>query len=169
MQAPVLNPTTDALFNVAIAWIFMFLPLLLLDQRGRHLPKVALWGAAMFLTNVFLTPYMALRARNPVEPVITSPKKGVLARIFGVVGFAVGTGAIAWGLFARPEFGGWTTRWSYFLGELTTSRVAIAFCVDLVLFAIWQMILMGAIEPIGSPKRWLRFIPLWGLAIWLIL
>ena len=50
-----------------------------------------------------------------------------------------------------------------------TNRVTIAFCVDVVLFYIFQILLMGSLEPAGSPKRGLRFVPFWGLAAWLIL
>jgi hypothetical protein len=112
---------------------------------------------------------MALRASKPAVTALQPPAKTVLARLFGLVGLGVGTGAIAWGWLARPEFGGWIARSQYFLMQLMTNRVAIAFCVDLAFFAIFQMILMGAIEPKGSSKRWLRFIPLWGLALWLLI
>ena len=168
MQAPVVHPMTEALFNLAEAWIFMFLPLLLLDRRGDALPKRVIWGMAMFLTNVFLTPYMALRAAAPMVPSDVSIPKDRLARVFGWIGLIVGTGAIAWGILARPEFGGWVERSQYFLEQLTMNRVAIAFCVDLTLFALFQAMLMSAIEPRDSKKRWLRFIPFWGLALWLI-
>ena len=169
MHAPVVHPATEGLFNLAEAWIFMFLPLLLLDKRGRSLPRIPIWGMAMFLTNVFLTPYMAVRARQPREIPNESPSKPLLARVFGWIGLVVGTGAIAWFCLARPEFGGLLERYEYFLGQLVSNRVAIAFCVDLVFFYVFQLILMGAIEPQHSPKRWLRVIPFWGLAIWLIL
>jgi hypothetical protein len=52
--------------------------------------------------------------------------------------------------------------------QLNSSRVVIAFCVDLVLFAIFQIILMGSVIPINNKQRNLRFIPFFGLAIWLI-
>ncbi|NEQ98613.1 MAG: nuclear transport factor 2 family protein [Cyanothece sp. SIO2G6] len=169
IEAPVIHPITEALFNLAEAWIAMFLPLLLLDRRGQGLPKVSIWGGALFLTNVFFTPYMALRASNPQVQDDQPPQKTLLARMFALVGLGVGTGAIAWGLFARPEFGDWMARSQYLLMQLTTNRVAIAFGVDLVFFAVFQIILMGAIEPQNSRKRWLRFIPLWGLGVWLLI
>lgn len=167
--APVVHPAAEAFFNFAEAWIFMFLPLLLLDKRGRTLPQVALWSAAMFLTNVFLIPYMALRL---VQPTITETRetedKGTLARGFGLVGAAVGLGAIAWLGLARPEFGSLADRAQYFLHKLMSDRVTIAFCVDLVLFGIFQSWLMGAVIPQDDSRRPLRWIPFWGLAIWLI-
>ena len=78
MQAPVVHPATEGLFNLAEAWIFMFLPLLLLDKRGQSLPRLPIWSMAMFLTNVFLTPYMALRARQPLDVPVTSPPKNTI-------------------------------------------------------------------------------------------
>ena len=169
MAAPTVHPATEALFNFALAWIFMFLPLLLADQRGRHLPKVPIWGMAMFLTNVFLGPYMALRAMAPLPQVQEKSQKGGLARVFGWTG--LGVGAIALGCFfvGSPEFGGLTERLQYFGEHLMISRVTVAFCVDLVLFTIFQAVLLGAVEPSSSKARWLRFVPFWGLAIWLII
>jgi hypothetical protein len=32
-----------------------------------------------------------------------------------------------------------------------------------------QAVLVGDIEPPESGKRWLRFVPFWGLAVWLVL
>lgn len=177
IPAPVVHPASEAFFNFAEAWIFMFLPLLLLDTRGRNLPRALLWSAAMFLTNVFLIPYMALRLREPVvssEPVALPVEerrleKGLLARGFGFVGLVVGMGAIAWFCLARPEFGSVATRAQYFLHKLTTDRVTIAFCVDLILFWLFQSWLMGAVMPTKGDNRLLRFIPFWGLAVWLVI
>ncbi len=173
ISGPVVHPASEAFFNFAEAWIFMFLPLLLLDPRGRNLPRVLLWSAAMFLTNVFLIPYMALRLSGPemvVEPTEKSkPEKGLLARVFGVIGLTIGTGAIAWFCIARPEFGPITQRIQYFLHKLTTDRVTIAFCVDLILFWLFQIWLMGAVMTADDSRRLLRFVPFWGLAVWLII
>ncbi len=165
VSAPTVHPAAEAFFNFAEAWIFMFLPLMWLDQRGQNLPRVALWGAAMFLTNVFLLPYMAQRLVQP-EVSEESPEKGMLARSFGAVGLVVGTGAIAWLCLARPEFGPLADRGRYFWQQLTTDRVTIAFCVDLLLFWIFQIWLMGAV---GSQIKSLRWIPFWGLAVWLLI
>ena len=132
VPAPVVHPAAEAFFNFAEAWILMFLPLMLLDNRGSRLPRVALWSAAMFLTNVFLIPYMAQRLKGDASDLAV--EKGLLARLFGWVGLIVGTGAIAWFGLARPEFGGWAERWGYFVGKVAGDRVTIAFCVDLSLF-----------------------------------
>ncbi|MGF1494395.1 MAG: hypothetical protein ACFBSC_18520 [Microcoleaceae cyanobacterium] len=168
MKAPMVHPLTQALFNFAEAWIFMFLPLLLADQRGRNLPRLPIWGMAMFLTNAFLCPYMALRVMAPL-PETQESQKGVLARGFGWTGLVVGLIATVWAVVGRPEFGSVTARIQYFGEQLMTNRVTVAFCIDLVLFAIFQAVLLGAVEPSGSKVRWLRFFPFWGLAIWLII
>ncbi len=169
MKSPVVHPAIETQFNFAEAWIFMFLPLLLADKRVRDFPKVALWSVAMFLTNVFLLPYMAFRFKQPSLETIEEPKKGILERIFGWIGLTVGVIAIVWLFIGRPEFGDVNQKIQYFLTQLQSSRVVIAFTVDLLLLAIFQIVLMGAIIPSNSPQRPLRFIPFFGLAFWLIL
>jgi hypothetical protein len=168
MKSPIVHPIIEAQFNFAEAWIFMFLPLLLADKRIKNFPKVALWIVAMFLTNVFLLPYMALRFKQPSLDKIEDHKKGILEHIFGFTGLIVGIIAISWIFIGRPEFGDLAERLQYFMTQLNSSRVVIAFCVDLVLFAIFQIILMGSVIPINNKQRNLRFIPFFGLAIWLI-
>ncbi|ACB49469.1 hypothetical protein cce_0117 [Crocosphaera subtropica ATCC 51142] len=169
MKSPVIHPAIEAQFNFAEAWIFMFLPLLLADKRVRDFPKVALWSVAMFLTNVFLLPYMALRFKQPTLEKIEEPNKGLLERIFGWTGLMVGIIAIVWLLIGRSEFGDLSQRIDYFMMQLQSSRVVIAFAVDIFLFAIFQIILMGAVIPPKNSQRFLRFIPFFGLAFWLIL
>ncbi len=169
MKSPVVHPAIEAQFNFAEAWIFMFLPLLLADKRVRDFPKFALWSVAMFLTNVFLLPYMAFRFKRPTLEKIEEPQKRILERIFGWTGLIVGITAIVWLFVGRPEFGDLSQRIDYFITQLQSSRVVIAFAVDLVLFAIVQMILMGAVIPPENSQRPLRFIPFFGLAFWLIL
>ncbi|AFY47034.1 hypothetical protein Nos7524_1142 [Nostoc sp. PCC 7524] len=169
MPAPVSHPWLESLFNLAEAWMLMFLPLMLADARGRNLPKLLIWGLAMFLTNTFLIPYMAIRATN--SPIEAEEKRnpGLLKRGFGWLGLIVSIIAIIWAFLARPEFGDLTQRANYFLQQLMSDRLTIAFCVDLVLFAVFQAMLIGDIEPPTSKKRRLRFIPFWGLVLWLVI
>ncbi len=169
MESPVVHPAIEAQFNFAEAWLFMFLPLLLADKRVRDFPKLALWSVAMFLTNVFLLPYMAFRFKQPKLETTEEPKKGILERSFGYTGLIVGVIAIVWLFIGRPEFGDINQKIAYFMTQLQSSRVVIAFAVDLFLFAIFQIVLMSAIIPSNSPQRPLRFIPFFGLAFWLIL
>ena len=169
MEAPNLHPVLEGLFNLAEAWIFMFLPLLLADRRERKLSRVTVWGLAMFLTNAIMGPYMALRANAPLTVQTDVLPKGGLARIFGLTGLVVGSTALVWFFVGRPEFGGLAERLRYFGEQVLTNRLTLAFCVDLVLFSLFQAVLLGAVEPLGSPRRWLRFVPFWGLVAWLIL
>ncbi|MEL7035346.1 MAG: hypothetical protein AAFO04_06975 [Cyanobacteria bacterium J06592_8] len=169
MQAPVVHPWIESLFNFAEAWIFMFLPLLLLDTKGQELPKIIIWSLSMFLTNTFLLPYMAWWFTVPDVQTEEPKTKGLLAKILGFTGLIVGTISIIWAVVGRPEFGDLTARSEFFVQNFLSNRVTIAFCIDVVLFAIFQVILMGSLESVDSPKRRLRFIPFWGLAIWLIL
>ena len=169
MEAPQINPVLAALFNLAEAWIFMFLPLLLADPRERRFSKVTVWGLAMFLTNAILTPYMALRANVPQVQMTESSKKGWLARGFGLIGLAVGSTALVWFVVANPDFGDLAARWHYLGEQLLTNRLTLAFCVDLGLLAVFQAMLLRAVEPADSWKQWLRFVPFWGLAAWLVL
>ncbi|MGD1805118.1 hypothetical protein ACP6PL_06710 [Dapis sp. BLCC M126] len=169
MEAPTIHPWLESLFNFAEAWIFMFLPLLLVDRRGGELPKILIWSMAMFLTNTFLLPYMAWRSTATELPTEEQMSKGLMAKIFGVIGLIIGSIAIVWGIVARPEFGDIAARAEFFVQNFQSDRLTIAFCVDVILFTIFQVVLIGDIEPPESGKRWLRFIPFWGLAVWLIL
>ncbi|MEB3280272.1 MAG: hypothetical protein VKK42_15265 [Lyngbya sp.] len=169
MEAPIVHPWIESLFNFAEAWIFMFLPLLLLDSKGREFPKIIIWSLAMFLTNTFLLPYMAWWFTVPDGETEDKPTKGLLSKIFGFIGLIIGTTSMVWAVVGRPEFGDIAARSEFFVQNFLSNRVTIAFCVDVVLFYIFQIILMGSLEPVGSQKRRLRFVPFWGLAIWLIL
>ncbi|MEM8810873.1 MAG: hypothetical protein AAGF01_33095, partial [Cyanobacteria bacterium P01_G01_bin.38] len=120
---------------------------------------------AMFLTNVFLMPYMAIRLGQVSE---SQGEKGILATVFGGMGLTVGAIALYWFYAALPEFGTLSDRFACLGQQVMTNRVTLAFCVDLFLFGIFQAVLMGAIVPQGHSLRWLRFVPFFGLAMWLI-
>lgn len=169
LQAPVVDPVAQSFFNLAEAWIFMFLPLMLLDRRGQRLPKMMLWGLAMFLTNIFLMPYMALRLRLPADELPKNQTKGLLARFFGGLGLTVGNLAVVWFCFNRPDLGGVLSRFGELGEQITHNRVSLAFMVDMILFWVFQSWLMGAVIPREEKRRILRFIPFWGLAIWLLI
>lgn len=166
--APTVHSAALGFFNLAEAWIFMFLPLMMMDKWSQHLPRVMLWALAMFLTNVFLMPYMALRLNESGEKSNHLLEKGPLARLFGSLGLTVGTLAVIWFCFNRPELGGILSRFDYLGQMVITDRVTLAFMVDITLFWVFQSWLMGAIIPVGERLRPLRFVPFWGLAIWLL-
>ncbi|USR91623.1 nuclear transport factor 2 family protein [Phormidium yuhuli AB48] len=167
LESPPVHPVTQAFFNFAEAWIFMFLPLLLADPRGYRLPRPLIWLGAMFLTNIFLLPYMGLRCTTEPDPQ-QSQGKGFMARSFGWTGLVVGAIAVVW-FFAVGDVGGVGERLGFFGQMLRGDRVTIAFALDIVLFSIFQGIILGGIMPPGHPRRGLRWIPFWGLGLWLIL
>ncbi|HAC64410.1 MAG TPA: hypothetical protein DCF68_12930 [Cyanothece sp. UBA12306] len=166
--SPLVPPVSEAIFNFAEAWIFMFLPLLLADVRGRHLPRFFFWICAMFLTNVFLIPYMILRLKTPRKKDIIDQSSWVLSRSFGTVSLLVGITATIWFFVGRPEWGNLAVRLDYLIDQFTNNRVIIAFTVDLVLFWLFQSILLGDIIEENQSRKWLRFLPFFGLAFWLI-
>lgn len=169
LPAPTVNPAVQGFFNLAEAWIFMFLPLIQMDERGQDLPRNFLWGLSMFLTNVFLMPYMALRLRCPKSNSKKLLHQGTLARLFGSIGLTVGNLAIIWFCLNRPELGGVISRFNYLGQQMVSNRVTLAFTVDMCLFWVFQIWLMGAVIPVDHRVRALRFVPFWGLAIWLLL
>ncbi|MFO8040194.1 MAG: nuclear transport factor 2 family protein [Sodalinema sp.] len=167
IPAPSVHPVTQAFFNFAEAWIFMFLPLLLADPRGDRLPRRFIWLGAMFLTNIFLLPYMALRGVTAPDPE-ASQGKGWLARSFGWTGLLVGAIAVVW-FVAVGDVGDLGQRLGFFWEMLRGDRVTIAFALDIVLFSVFQVIILGGILPPSHPQRKLRWIPFWGLGVWLVL
>lgn len=166
VQSPVLEPVGEALFELVAAWSLMFGPLLLMDRKGT-LPKLPVWIGQMFLTNVFLIPYLASRSADELESVGES-KAGELAlgeRLalpFGLTGGAVGTISVFWALFARPDFGSITARFGAFGEVLSTDRLAYAFLVDVVLYALFQPLLLRPV--LKSECGWVSYVPFFGLA-----
>ena len=159
--APAVHPVTLGVFNFAEAFIFMLLPPLLMDRRGRDLPTVKVWSVAMFLTNAAMLPFMAKRTATPVPESweadkasatdgpaeLTGGEKGLLSRAFGASGLAVGLLSVWWAAAADPAVGGDLTQRTAFLGELMTSdRVSLAFVVDIAFFSAWQAYLIGELD-----------------------
>jgi hypothetical protein len=180
--APAVHPVTLGVFNFAEAFIFMLLPCLLMDGRGRNLPTTKTWSAAMFLTNALMLPYFAARAAAPApsarvfeeaaeqEGLVESTKgtKGALSRAFGASGLAVGALSVWWALFADPATGGdLEQRLAYLAGLMSSDRVSLAFVVDIALFSVWQAFLINELDE-DAPAA-CKFVPFWGLGAWLLL
>jgi hypothetical protein len=189
MEAPVLHPTVEALFNFVIAWTMMFAPLLFTDCKKNRFggSLEALWVVQMFLTNTLLIPYMAIRlgasrssslsksqkVKSGIQLVMTSG-----ARIIGTLGGLVGFICIIWVLFGRDDagFGSLADRWDFFLDYIKSDRPGYAFIWDICLYSIFQPWLIGNnLQNVEEDKiqavRYLRFVPyvglvayLWGLA-----
>jgi hypothetical protein len=119
----------------------------------------------MFLTNVFLIPYMGLRREIAPEPFVQKPR---IAKGFALIGLLVGIVALGWFGLARPEFGDVGDRLAYFIGRCGDSRLTIAFLADLLCFWFFQIFLMGDLTPKQSIWQSLRFVPFFGMAFWLM-
>ena len=177
--APAVHPVSLGVFNFAEAFIFMLLPLYFMDKRGRDLPTTKMWSIGMFLTNAVLLPYMAIRAATPVRD--WNPEsnanvdgwretrlgeKGVMSKLFGGFGLAVGLLSVYWTLFEDPSAGGLSERAAYFNNLMHTDRVSVAFVVDIALVCCWQAYFMKSLDKDSGA---LAYIPYWGLCIWLLM
>ena len=168
------NPVGEALFNFVNAWSMMMWPVWLADPRGKGLDtnktKLPLWLGTMFLTNVFLPIYMALRLLPEESSYRTMNEKSAsqelpgYSPVFGGIAGVVGAVSVAWAIAARPEFGGLAERIQYFNTMASTDRVFWAFVVDSGLYALWQSWLLGDL----GAKTWQRFIPFFGMAAYLL-
>ena len=178
-QAPEVHPVSLGVLNFAEAYIFMLLPLLMMDKRGRDLPTTKMWSIGMFLTNAVLLPYMAIRANTPVEgwnPENSTDaegwsesklgSKGLMSKIFGATGLGVGLLSVYWTLFEDPSAGNLSERLAFFNNLMHTDRVSVAFVVDIALVCIWQAYFMKKIDKDSGA---LAYIPYWGLCLWLML
>uniref|UniRef100_A0A803KV37 Uncharacterized protein n=1 Tax=Chenopodium quinoa TaxID=63459 RepID=A0A803KV37_CHEQI len=183
IEAPVLHPMSEGLFNFVVAWTFMFAPLLYTDfKNSRYKGSLdALWGLQMFLTNTFLIPYMAIRQngadasdypRKPSQLGIVMIKG---APVVGLIGGAVCAISILWALYGRMDgdFGSLNERWNFLLSYLGSERLAYAFIWDIVLYTIFQPWLIGENLPNVAEDRlmfvkYARFIPVIGLLAYLL-
>ncbi|KAK8487326.1 hypothetical protein V6N13_099683 [Hibiscus sabdariffa] len=183
IDAPVLHPMSEGLFNFVIGWTLMFAPLLFSDcKRDRYKNSLdVLWGLQMFLTNTFLIPYMAIRlnkADAESRPGELSPLGSAMtngAALVGIVGGAVCLLSAIWGLYGRMDgdFGNITDRWQYLVSYLGSERLAYAFIWDICLYTIFQPWLIG--ENLQNVEKsrvsvvsYLRFIPVLGLVAYLL-
>ncbi|CEF98145.1 unnamed product [Ostreococcus tauri] len=181
--APYVNPVSLGLFNFAEAFIFMLYPLYCMDKRGRDLPALKLWSIGMFLTNAVLLPYMSIRAKTPVsanwapdetasgwgETETQGGRKGLMSKVFGGTGLGVGFLSIYWLLLEDSTAGGLAERLAYFDELMKSSRLSIAFMVDIALAAAWQAYFMKSIsQSSGKDCGSLAYIPYWGLCVWLL-
>ncbi|KDP29389.1 hypothetical protein JCGZ_18310 [Jatropha curcas] len=183
IDAPVLHPMSEGLFNFVIGWTFMFAPLLFSDcRRDRYKGSLdILWGLQMFLTNTFLIPYMAIRL-NEADSESTPQKLSQLgtvmtngAPIVGLIGgFACLISAL-WALYGRMDgnFGSITDRWEFLVSYLGSERLAYAFIWDICLYIIFQPWLIGDnLQNVQKSRidivKYLRFVPVVGLVAYLL-
>lgn len=168
-----------ALFNIAEAWIFAMLPLLLADKRRLPLSVVlATWFGALGLTNAFLAPYLAFRelfaALGELESDVEEADADVDAKMdnqnrvlsvgFGLIASLVG----GYAFLQLPTNS--AEQWKDFGSLVATDRTYLAFCVDLVLFSFFQVLLTTRVASQASgstvtPNKYK--IPFIGLMAWL--
>jgi len=204
LPAPMVHPVTLGVFNFFNAWSFCHAALMFSDPKSEgKFDRFVVWVGTMFLTNFFFLPYMALRAGTPLPSPLSnlaeaieegdpkSPMSGAVEALtkpwVGYVGFVVGVIALGWVFLAYPDggFGPPGERWGYLLNQLQTNRIEFAFGVDLVLYSIFQNVLIGEesnrlqqlarqhsrpdVERRVESLKWLRFIPMFGEAAWVAL
>ncbi|KAI3467113.1 hypothetical protein Pfo_023776 [Paulownia fortunei] len=178
LEAPVLHPMSEGLFNFVIGWTLMFAPLLYTDKRrDRYKGSLdVLWGFQMFLTNTFLIPYMAIRlneAGGEYTPRKTSQLGSIMrngAPVVGLVGGLACLLSVLWALYGRGDgnYGDLPERWEFLLSYLGSERLAYAFIWDICLYIIFQPWLIGDnLQNIQKDKvslvNFLRFVPVVGL------
>lgn len=183
IDAPVLHPMSEGLFNFVIGWTLMFAPLLFTDRkRDRYKGSLdILWGFQMFLTNTFLIPYMAIRlneADGQYIPRKTSQLGTVMtkgAAGVGLIGGAVCLISVLWALFGREDgnFGAPTERWDFLLSYLGSERLAYAFIWDICLYTIFQpWLIHDNLQNVQKSKisivSYLKFVPVIGLVVYLL-
>ena len=158
-----------------------------LSDERKDKPNLLPFGPMLvgmqFLTSGFLLPYLFTRT---VETNYAEYKEDIDGDIQRLVGEwrplgaflgSVGTASIVWGLFARPEFGEFSERYSRFGDLLSIDRVGSSFIVDLVIFAAFQSwFVEDDLKRRGVKERELpilsnvaKFIPFFGLAAYLTL
>jgi hypothetical protein len=153
------------LFNLAEAWVFALLPLLLEDRRRLPLWVVLpTWLGALGLTNAFLAPYLAARAAlATAEPGRARSALGTaLATSCGAVAAAVAATAV---LHVAPLS---AAEWGEFGQLCAADRTYAAFVVDLALFSAFQAYLMRDVPEGPRTPGSLRYVPFVGLVAWLL-
>lgn len=181
--SPVVHPMLEGIFNLLLSWAALFAGFLSDDREDKPnvLPMLPAVAGMQFLTSAFLLPYLATRFPEEGGPTYREdlpPVHGALgeSRLLGPVLGGVGAASIYWGLFARPEFGDFATRYAS-LGELLSiDRVGSSFVVDLVIFGLFQGWLVdddlrrrGVEEgDMGALKFVAKYIPFFGLVAYLV-
>ncbi|KAL7571425.1 hypothetical protein ACA910_019185 [Epithemia clementina (nom. ined.)] len=190
--APPVQPVRLAAFNIPEAWVFAFLPLLWTDAQKWQRPAwllPLLWATlGINLTNAFLAPYLfstEVVSSNPQQEEETtttttrrsanpSRKNWFLAVPFGIIASAVVGNALL-----QLTTVATSADWQEFVSLAQTDRTYLAFCLDMILFSIFQPLVLDRVRSqcrndsnsnsiIGNTSS-LDAIPLVGLIAWLLL
>jgi len=186
--APVIHPGLEGIFNLLLSWAALFAGFLSDEREDKPnpLPMFPIVVGMQFLTSAFFLPYLATRTSEQIKSsdVICMQDLGFVERTVGesrllapILG-SVGTASILWALFARPEFGSFSERYSSLVQLLSMDRVGSSFVVDLVIFGLFQGWLVdddlrrrGVNLEDGADYQLLRavakFVPFFGLVFYL--
>mmetsp|Transcript_8225 Transcript_8225/g.10118 ORF Transcript_8225/g.10118 Transcript_8225/m.10118 type:complete len:489 (+) Transcript_8225:87-1553(+) len=185
--SPVVHPGLEGIFNWLLSWAGLFGGFLS-DEREKKsnlMPFGPTVIGMQFLTSAFLLPYLGTRTSEKLDigevvyqedlsaVQLTVGENVLLGPILGGVGFM----SIVWGLFGRPEFGGFQERYASLIDLLSIDRVGSSFIVDLVIFGLFQGWLVDDdLKRRGVPDKELiglrtlgKFVPFFGLATYLTL
>jgi len=157
-----------AVFNFAEAWVFSFLPVLLADKRRLSLPVVlSIWVGALGLTNAFLAPYLAVR-EGIVSQEKTNDRKGGRDGLLSISVGVIAAGVSAYAILSMATSSS-LQDWLDFATLASEDRTYQAFCVDLVLFSIFQTFLLDKVyhQEHDDSLPQLFKIPFVGLMAWL--
>lgn len=146
-SAPVVHPGLEMIFNMVLSFSGLFAGFLS-DSRGykerENLPKVL--AGMQFLTNAAFLPYLITRNKSDVfdddfalqQDEESNALKLGESKILPIILTTVFTASIAWGLFARPDFGGFDERFASLGTLLSQDRLGFSFLIDLVYFSVFQ-------------------------------
>ncbi|EPS58117.1 hypothetical protein M569_16698, partial [Genlisea aurea] len=179
LEAPILHPVSEGLFNLVIGWTFLFAPLLYSDRRrDRYQGSIdVLWCLQMLLTNTFLIPYMAIRLNDAAKGAPPCSKLGSLvtkgASVVGVIGGLACLSSVLWAVYGRGSgYGGLGDRLVFLQDYVGSERLAYAFVWDILLYSVFQPWLIGDnIErgKNGGVLNVVRFFPVVGLVLYCLL
>jgi hypothetical protein len=176
-DAPHVIPPRLAIFNLVEAWVFAYLPALWADPR--RLPRPVLLGSWLILeinlTNAFLAPYLLLTELLPLRVQLlgsttSTPQeeKSALKKNRAVSGVFAGiaTAVVGYGAWQCATVAT-SADWSEFWGLVQTDRSYLAFCVDPVVLAIFQPLVLARTNQNGASMP-MDYVPFFGLIAWLL-
>ena len=164
---PDVQPLRLALFNIAEAWIFAFLPALWKDRR--RLPRpilLILWLVlGINLTNAFLAPYLFVTERMEDTPPPSTEKDARLNPIMVVIFGMISASVMSWAAF-QAFTQSTTENFEEILALVRSDRSYLAFVVDLSLFSIFQPFILRRARGNDAIESW-DCVPIVGLLSWM--
>lgn len=148
--APKFSPVMEGVFNLLLAYAALLSGFLVDGRKAGSSSKsvnffLPFAAAGLALTNTAFLPYLVLRPlHKKEEPCIRKEEVpevelqlGESKRLLAVYGLA-GLYSVWWGFFGRSEFGGLSERWASLMTLASTDRLMFAFCVEAILFWVFQ-------------------------------